>query len=194
MHRLFCFVTVLVGLSLNVQAELYRYVDDKGVTVLDDRVPAGLVKHGYAVLDNHGRVKQIIPAARTPEELEADRAAYAAQKRQLDDDTTMLRLYSSVPDLERAKTRQLNQIQSLIETTHTNIADLQVQREELQRRAANQQRVGRTVDEVILRELAEVDAETARLERLIAAKQLEVEEVKASFAVSRARLEVLLGT
>jgi predicted nucleic acid-binding Zn-ribbon protein len=47
---------------------------------------------------------------------------------------------------------------------------------------------------VILRELAEVDAETARLERLIAAKQLEMQEVEASFAVSRARLEVLLGT
>jgi hypothetical protein len=185
---------VLVGLSLNVQAELYRYVDHNGVTVLDDRVPAGLVKHGYEVLDNHGRVKQTIPAARTPEELEADRAAHAAQERQMEDDTTLLRLYSSVPDLERAKTRQLNQIQSLIETTHTNIADLQVQREELQRRAANQQRAGRTVDDVILRELAEVDAETARLERLIAAKQLEMHEVEASFAISRARLEVLLGT
>jgi septal ring factor EnvC (AmiA/AmiB activator) len=112
----------------------------------------------------------------------------------LEDDTTLLRLYSSVPDLERAKTRQLNQIQSLIETTHTNIADLQVQREELQRRAANQQRAGRVVDDVILRELVEVDAETARLERLIAAKQLEMQEVEASFTVSRARLEVLLGT
>jgi hypothetical protein len=194
MLRSFCIIVGIIGCALNAHAELYRYVDENGITVLDDRVPSGSVKHGYEVLDNQGRVRQTIPAARSPEELEADRAAHAAQKQQLEDDTTLLRLYSSIPDLERAKARQLSQIQILIETTHSNISDLQVQREALQGRAAIQERAGRAVDEMILRELAEVDAEIARLERLISAKQMEMEEVKSRFAVGRARLGVLLGS
>lgn len=192
MLRSFCLIAGLAGLSLPAQAELYRYLDENGVTVLDSRVPSEYVKHGYEVLDHQGRVKQTISAAPSREELAADRAAHAEQERQLQEDTTLLRLYSSVPDLERAKKRQLNQIENLIETTRTSITVLQAQREELQRRAAAQERAGREVSEAIFRELAEVDAETDRLERLIAAKQLELTAVEASFEVTRARLEMLL--
>ena len=111
----------------------------------------------------------------------------------MQEDTTLLRLYSSVPDLKRAKTRQLDQIENLIAATGTNIAVLKGQREELLSRAAAQQRAGREVDESILREIKEVDAEVDRLERLIAAKQQEIEAVHASFELRRARLEVLLN-
>lgn len=192
MFRSFCLIAGLAGLSLPGQAELYRYLDENGVTVFDNRVPSAYVKHGYEVLDHQGRVKQTVSAAPSREELEADRVAHAEQERQLQEDTTLLRLYSSVPDLERAKKRQLNQIENLIETTRTSITVLQAQREELQRRAAVQERAGREVGEPILRELTALDAETDRLERLIAAKQLEVAAVEASFEVSRGRLEMLL--
>ncbi len=184
----------LAALALPAQAELYRYLDDNGVTVLDRSVPSEYIKHGYEVLDHQGRVKQTISAAPTPQELKAHRAASAAQERQLQEDKTLLRLYSSVPDLERAKKRQLTQIESLIETTRANVATLKSQREELQRRAAGQERAGREVDASILRELAEVAAETDRLERLIAAQQAEIKEVEANFKASLARLETLLGS
>ena len=49
-------------------AELYRYINDKGVTVLDRSVPPQYVGRGYEVLDKDGRVKQVIPAALSPEE------------------------------------------------------------------------------------------------------------------------------
>lgn len=196
MLRSFWVVTIgfvgLVGFSLPAQAQLYRYLDENGVTVLDSRVPAEYVKHGYEVLDQQGRVKQTVPAAPSPEELQATRAARAEQERQLQEDTTLLRLYSSVPDLERAEKRQLNQIENLIATTRTNIDVLRIQREDLQGRAAAQQRAGREVDEAIIREIAEVDAEVERLQRVIAEKQEEIKGVEASFDVSRARLETLL--
>lgn len=193
MLRSFCLIIVgVAGLSLPAHAQLYRYLDDNGVTVLDSRVPAEYIEHGYEVLDNHGRVVNTIPAAPSSEELAEARAARAEQERQLQEDTTLLRLYSSVPDLKRAKTRQLDQIENLIAATGTNIAVLKGQREELLSRAAAQQRAGREVDESILREIKEVDAEVDRLERLIAAKHQEIEAVHASFELRRARLEVLL--
>ncbi|MBL4835494.1 MAG: DUF4124 domain-containing protein [Pseudomonas sp.] len=195
MLRSFCLIVVgFAGFSLVAQAQLYRYLDENGVTVLDSRVPAEYVKHGYEVLDPQGRVTQTVPAAPSPDELEEARAARAEQERRLQEDTTLLRLYSSVPDLERAKQRQLDQIENLIAATRTNISVLRVQREELQGRAAAQQRAGREVDDVIIREIAEIDAETERLERLIAVKQKEIKEVEASFEISRARLEELLDS
>lgn len=193
MLRSFCLVVVgFAGVALSAQAQLYRYLDENGVTVLDSRVPAEYVRHGYEVLDDHGRVKETVPAAPSAEELGAMRAARAEQARQLQEDTTLLRLYSSVPDLERAKKRQLDQIDNLIATTRTNIAALRVQREGLQSKAAAQQRSGRDLDESVIHEIAEVNAEAGRLERFIAAKEQEIEEVEASFEVSRARLEMLL--
>lgn len=175
------------------QAQLYRYVDDKGVTVLGNRVPPEFVSRGYEVLDSNGRVREVIPAAPTAEELKANRAAREAQDRQRQSDTTLLRLYSSQADLDRAHARQLAQIESLIQAARSEIDGVQDQREGLQERAAVQERAGREIDPQILRDLAHADAETQRLERLIEAKQAEIKEVRANFVHQRARLGYLLG-
>lgn len=191
------FAGVLAGLLVCVaaygQAQLYRYIDDKGVTVLGNRVPPEFVSRGYEVLDSNGRVREVIPAAPTPEELKANRAAREAQDRQRQSDTTLLRLYSSQADLDRAHARQLAQIESLIQSARGEIDGVQDQREALQQRAAVQERAGREIDPQILQDLAHADAETQRLERLIEAKQVEIKEVRANFVQQRARLGYLLG-
>lgn len=192
------FSGVLAGLLISVaaygqQAQLYRYVDDKGVTVLGNRVPPEFVSRGYEVLDSNGRVREVIPAAPTPEELEAHREAKEAQERQRQSDTTLLRLYSSQADLDRAHARQLAQIESLIQSARGEIDGVQDQREALQQRAAVQERAGREIDEQILQDLAHTDDETQRLERLIESKQEEIKEVRANFVHQRARLGFLLG-
>lgn len=155
------FSGVLAGLLISVaaygqQAQLYRYVDDKGVTVLGNRVPPEFVSRGYEVLDSNGRVREVIPAAPTPEELEAHRQAKEAQERQRQSDTTLLRLYSSQADLDRAHARQLAQIESLIQSARGEIDGVQDQREALQQRAAVQERAGREIDEQILQDLAQI--------------------------------------
>jgi len=191
-----CWLIILLCTSLALQAQtaqLYRYVDNNGVTVLDNRVPPDIISRGYEIIDSQGRVKEVIPAAPTPEELQAMRDARAEQERQQQADMTLLRLYSSVGDLDRARDRQIFQIENLILTSKSSIDGLQVQREELQRRAAVQERAGREVDEQILKDLADVDAETRRLERLISSKQLEIQEVNEHFAAQKERLSFLLS-
>ena len=153
--------------SAQTMAELYRYVDDKGVTVLDSRVPPKFISRGYEVLDAHGRVKLVVPAAPTPAERDARRAALEEQAQRDAADATLLRLYSSVADLDRAQQRQLQQIDNQITAAKTNISELGDEREALQSRAATQERAGKPVDQSILDQLAGVDAETGRLQRLI---------------------------
>jgi len=180
------------GSSL-AQADLYRYIDDKGVTVLDSRVPPQFISRGYEVLDSQGRVKLVVSVAPTPAEREAKRAALAAQKEQDVADSNLLRLYSSEADLERAQNRQLQQIDNQITASKASIDDLQLEREELQSRAAQAERAGREVDPDLLAELSAVDAETARLQRLISHKRQEIVENNAEFDRQRERLKFLLN-
>ncbi|SDS96871.1 hypothetical protein SAMN05216198_3286 [Halopseudomonas litoralis] len=174
-------------------ADLYRYVNDKGITVLDKSVPPHYVSRGYEVLDADGRVKLVVPAAPTREEREAARAAEQEQQRRATADGTLLRLYSGVKDLDRAHDRQIQQIENLIATTEAGLLTLQAQRDDLQSRAAAQERAGRKVDPQILRDLAEVEAEQGRLQRLITSNRGEVDAVNQAFASRRQRLQQLLA-
>ena len=173
------------------QAELYRYMDDRGITVLDSRVPPEHITNGYEVLDAQGRVREIIPASPTQTELEAMRQARTEQERQRAADSTLLRLYSSVKDLDRAHARQIAQIDNQIATAESDIEVVQTQREELQRRAADQERAGRQVESRILEQLAGLDEESARLQRLIELKREEAKEADHVFAAQRERLAQL---
>ncbi|MEZ2745942.1 DUF4124 domain-containing protein [Halopseudomonas bauzanensis] len=174
-------------------ADLYRYVNDKGITVLDRSVPPQHVSRGYEILDGDGRVKQVVPAALTPEEREAARAAEREQQRRHSADETLLRLYSSLADLDRAYSRQVQQIENLIATSEAGILTLNAQRDDLQSRAAMQERTGRKVDPQLLRELAEVEAEQRRLQRLISNNRQDIATVNDTFASRRQRLEQLLA-
>lgn len=174
-----------------VQAELYRYMDDRGITVLDSRVPPEYITHGYEVLDAQGRVREIIPASPTQTELQAMRHARNEQERQRVADSTLLRLYSNVKDLDRAHARQIAQIDNQIATAESEIDVVQTQREELHRRAAGQERAGRQVEPQVLEQLAGLDEESARLQRLIELKREETREVDRAFAAQRERLAQL---
>lgn len=184
---------LLGGVVLSTDAtELYRYVNDKGVTVLDRSVPPQFVSRGYEVLDKDGRVKQVVPAAPSPEERRAMRQAEQEQQRQRSADETLLRLYSSLADLDRAHLRQIQQIETLIATAEAGLLTLQSQRDELQGRAASQERAGRQVDAQLLQQLEHIDSERRSLERQIAANRTEMESVNSAFAGRRERLQHLL--
>lgn len=197
MHRKVGYQTlvVLLGSVAGVAAagDLYRYVNDQGITVLDGSVPPHYVSRGYEVLDVDGRVKLVVPAALTREEREAVRTAELEQQHRATADGTLLRLYSSVKDLDRAHDRQIQQIENLIATAEAGLLILQAQRDDLQSRAAAQERAGRKVESQIRLELDEVEAEQGRLQRQITSNRTEIDSVNEAFASRRQRLQQLLG-
>ena len=183
----------MLGAAMSAEAaELYRYINDKGVTVLDRSVPPQFVSRGYEVLDRDGRVKQVVPAALSPEQRQAQREAEQARQRQRASDETLLRLYASVADLDRAHSRQVQQIEGLIGTAEAGLLTLRSQRDDVQSRAASQERAGREVDTELLRQLDHIASEQGRLERQIANSRQEIESVNSAFASRRERLAQLL--
>lgn len=52
---------LLVGLIPSmVRAELYKYTNEDGVTVLDSHIPARYVKNGYSILSLDGRILEVV--------------------------------------------------------------------------------------------------------------------------------------
>lgn len=170
--------------------ELYRYVNDKGVTVLDRQVPPEYVGKGYEVLNKQGRVLKVVPPAPTAEEM---------QKR-LDDkaragsDAQLLRLYASVDDVDRARERKLAELDGLIGVARGNLQSLRTQQANLQSQAADDERAGRQVPAHLLAQIDNLKAEQQRLRVDIQRYQETRKQAEATFAADRARLAELRGT
>ncbi|WP_027897081.1 DUF4124 domain-containing protein [Zestomonas thermotolerans] len=171
-------------------AELYRYVNDKGVVVLDRQgVPPQYVAKGYEVLNEQGRVIRVIPPAPSPEEMQR-RLAEKARERS---DAQLLRLYSSAEDVERAKARKLAEIDGLISVASGNLQSLRTQQANLQSQAADHERAGREVPAHLVAQIENLKAEQAHTLRDIERYRKARADAEVSFDADRQRLLELLG-
>lgn len=170
--------------------EMYRYVNDKGVTVIDRLgVPSQYIGKGYEVLNEQGRVIRVVPPAPTAEEIQQRKAAAA----QASSDAQLLRLYTSVEDVDRARERKLSELDGLSSVARGNLQSLKTQQGNLQAQAADAERAGRQVPQQLVEQLANLKDEEQRLLRDIAHYQQLRAQAKAAFEADRARLAQLLG-
>lgn len=175
---------------LAAQAELYRYTNEKGVTVLDRLgVPPQFIDKGYEVLNDQGRVVKTVPPAPTLEE----RQRMQADKARAGSDAQLLRLYTSVEDVDRALQRKLSELDGLITVAKGNQQSLRTQQANLQAQAADNERAGRQVPEALVAQIDNVRSEYKRLDDDIARYQDERKKAQTTFAADRARLAELLN-
>jgi len=168
---------------------LYRYVDSRGVTVLDTQgVPPEYVGKGYEVLNQRGRVIQVIPPAPTADEIRQAQAA----KVQADADAQLTHLYTSVADIDRARSRRLAELDALIAVAQGNVQGLAAQQSTLQSQAADQERAGRQVPKTLLDQMDDLRYQQQNLKGDILRYQTARQQADAAFEVDRARLQKLL--
>ena len=180
----------LLAPALATAAELYRYVDDRGVVVLDRHgVPPQHIGRGYQVLSEQGRVIREVPPAPTAEEFERLQASKARAVA----DAQLLRLYASVQDVERAEARRLAELDSVMGLTQGNLVALRNQQESLQRQAADHERAGRTVPDNLLKQISNLEKEQASLLRDLKRYGVVRANAQVSYAEDRKRIAELLG-
>ncbi len=176
--------------ALASAAELYRYVDERGVVVLDRHgVPPQHISRGYQVLNEQGRVIRVVPPAPSAEEF----ARLQAQKARDAPDAQLLRLYASVEDVERAETRKLAELGSVIGLARGNLQSIRNQRSSLQKQAANHERAGRKVPDNLLAQIKNLEKEEQSLLRDLTRFEKARADAEVSFANDRQRVAELLG-
>lgn len=170
--------------------ELYRYLNDKGVVVLDRQgVPPQYIGKGYEVLDDQGRLLRTIAPAPTAEERERLNQA----KLQANSDMQLLRLYSSLEDVDRARERKLTELDAAIAAARGNLQALRTQQANFQSQAAEQERAGRAVPESLLVQISNLKAEQGSRLNDITRFETARKQADAGFTADRGRLAKLLG-
>jgi hypothetical protein len=170
------------------QPLLYRYVDSRGVTVLDRQgVPPEYVARGYEVLNAQGRVVQVVPPAPTADEIHQAQA----KKAQANADAQLLNLYSNVEDVDRAKARKLSELDALIALAQGNLKGLDTQQASLQGQAADLERAGKPVPQSLIDQMSDLRDQQHNLDLNIQRYQQTRAQAETAFTQDRAHIQRL---
>lgn len=175
-----------VGLALlapSAAAELYKYVNEDGVTVLDSHVPARYVKNVYTILRNDGRVLEVV-----------QRALEKAEREQKVADQNLLRIYGTPEDVVRARDTKLSSIEGFINTSRDNLTRLESQKRSLQSQLADIERAGGTIGKNRLAQIRSIENRIRSNEAEIVEKQSEMERLKTGFGADLKRIRELYQT
>jgi hypothetical protein len=180
-------------------ANLYRYTNAEGVTVVDYQVPAEYVRNGYEILNADGMVVRVVPRELSPEEKkmlnaqqELEAAASAEEQRLREWDESLLLRYSTVEDIEAARERALRDLRIRLSILKSNKRSLKQQVETYQAQAADMERSGQEVDVARISAIENIQAEIASTERSINERSREIEEVSAAYQKDIDRFGMLL--
>jgi hypothetical protein len=159
----------------------YRYTDEQGVKVLSQSIPPEHVPNGYEVISRSGRVLKVVAPAPSGED-----AARVAEERRLKEeqdrwDAELRRRYSTVADIEAAKTRNLAELQGNISILQGNLSSVYTQIEQQQAQAANLERSGREVTDTILKNLSDLAQEEQYIKAQIRQREEELQAVSDRF-------------
>lgn len=176
----------------------YRYENADGVTVIDDHVPPDLAYKGYSVLSRAGRVVEVVPRALSEAERndpngEAVRLRLAAEdrERQKRFDQALLTRYSTLADIEDAKSRKVNEIKVRINMLKGNIASLRQQLEARQQEAAGHEREGQAVPADLPKTIESLRAEIAKSEAQIGRHDVELKATELRYDMEIQRFRTL---
>ena len=194
-------VALLAGWALGagaVEAAMYKWVDEKGVTHYTDTMPPDAVNKANTQLSPQGiAIKKTDPAI-TPEQRKA-REAEAERQRELAKqqeetarrDRALLDSYTTDSDIDLAKSRSLRTVEMALQSAQAYSVQLTKRKTEL---AASKAALGgKPVPANLERELASTDAELARQADFIARKQQELVTIAARYDADKVRWEALKG-
>lgn len=191
----------LALISSSAAAELYKYVNEDGVTVLDSHVPARYVKNGYTILSNYGRVLEVVQRALSDQEirnrdseLAEQRAREKAEREQKIADQNLMRIYGTPEDVVRARDTKLASIEGFINTSRGNLARLESQKRSLESQLADIERAGGTIGKNRLAQVRSIENRIRSNETEIIEKQSELDQLRADFGADLKRVRELSQT
>jgi hypothetical protein len=179
-------------------AQLYRYKNNDGVVVIEDRIPPEYSGNGYDVISADGSLIQKVPRELSEEELvlrNTDEARLRlreeeAKLQQEWDESLMLR-YSSVEDIQAAESRAMRDLSIRISILKSNLSSIKAQIEREQQKAADIERAGGTAPEHQIKNIGILRLEIEDTEQSIATRQEEINSVRQSFQRDIERFKTL---
>lgn len=172
-------LSLLLTTCLAVQAgSLFRYKNSDGVLVTTDTLPPDAVAKGYEIVNEHGRVLDIIAPALTGEEGEARRRKMAELAELRKQDQYLLTSFSQVEEIEALKSRKLSLLARDMQQLEDNLEVMSDREQEILRDAAGMELVGKEVSKPIKVELERVREKQLNMDRLLIKRQQEYRQIE----------------
>ena len=169
-------------------AGMYKWVDDKGEVHYGDRIPPEYSDKERRKLNEQGRTLEVYKAARTPEEIaESERLEALRLEQEKQDaeqqrkDHVLMATYSSEDDLLKTRDGKLASVEGLIQLTSRRIESMQLRMKQLTEDAADFERSGKPVPELLTRQIENIRIQTAENESFIVIKKQEQAEINERF-------------
>ena len=179
-------------------AKVYRFNIDNQL-IIKDHIPVEFAQMGYDVLNSQGMVIKRVQPAPSPEELAQIAARQAIKEARLERirirreaDQALLRVYSKPADVERARQRNIDNIDGYISLQQRRIVDLTEKLERAQGRAANQERAGQEVPVDMRLEIAKLQNQIRESHSNVKMRKVEKSESTKGYADDYARMQILL--
>lgn len=192
---------VLFVIPMAASAELYKYLNEDGVTVLNNYVPPRFVQNGYTILNEDGRVLEVVPRALTAEEIRQRESELAMSQRlaqkqrdQKEADKNLLILYSTAEDVERARDTKLASVEGYIRTQRDHLRRMLGQKHQHEASLANIERTGGTVGEESLDRIRVIEGRMAQINSELEGKLSELDILRTNYAADLNRIRQLLSS
>jgi hypothetical protein len=191
------FISTCIGLQ--AAGQLYRYLNDKGIPVIDDKVPPEFTPKGYDIINPDGTLIRRVPRQLTEEELllrntdeSRARLREEEEQRMQDWDESLMLRYSGLEDIEAAQTRAIRDLQIRISILKSNLITIKAQIESEQEKAANIERRGQVVPMVLTEKIDILRLDIEDTEQSISVRREEVDSVNAAYQRDKDRFSTLL--
>ncbi len=187
-----------LALSLPAAAKLYKWVDDNGVTHYSETIPPEYANKNRSELSTSGRVvkKEILTPEqrRAREEAEAGKRAEEEAARELKRrDKALLNTYSSVEEIDLARERTIQQVQSRINSISSQIKRATDELNALKTEAVSNTSAGRAVPPSLKEDLEETQTRLTKLQQELEQAKTEKSGVEARYEADKTRYKELTG-
>jgi len=188
-----CFAAWLaLGALPAAAAGMYKWTDDQGVVHYSDQMPADAVNRGGVIFDKQGRQLKKIDPTLTPvqqkakeTEDERQRVIAKTQEDKTRRDTALVHSYTSEDEIDFARNRSLQAVESQLKSAEAYVADLTKRQQQLNKDKLTYGT--KTVPATLESELSGLDEELLRQDKVLAQRRTEITAINAKYENDKLR-------
>lgn len=200
-HLPIALAALLATLAFGAHAgQVYKWVDKDGKVHYSNTPPPESAQRERQVLDESGRVTETLDAAKTPEELEAERQRQAElaeqerlRKEQEARDRMLLQTYTSVEEMEMARDGRITALEAQVRVASGTISSLESQLAQLDQQADTVRKAGNPVPEALQERIDATRDELLQNQKFLLARQQEQDQIREKFNADIQRFKQLKG-
>lgn len=191
---------VLLCTSVSFAGTLYRYKDLNGSVVMSTTIPPEIVPKGYEVLNQTGRVLEVVPPALTDEEIKArddEKQKQARLQREREEqklmDEKLLKQYGTPEVAVNILKRRISSIDAEVSSRLVSIELSKKAIVKNEESAADFQRNGRAIPERFTRQIEQAQEDIVTAQNLITGLNASREDLLEEYSLIIERLVIVTG-